>query len=92
MIKLKEILETGGWAGGMFDYDAYTQLSPEDKFHMATAFFTSPHAKRLTGAEVFHIILSLPKSNVLALYHMAQHHLTPDQLSDTKQQIDAFYQ
>lgn len=90
MIKLKEILD-GGWAGGMFDYEAYTQLPPDEKINMATAFFTSPHAKRLTGAEVFHIILSLPKSNIRAIYNMAQHHLTPEQLADTKQQIDAFH-
>jgi len=92
MIKLKQLLESADWAGGMFDYDVYSHLPPEEKIHMAVTFFESPYAKRLAEAEIFHIILTLPKSNVLAIYHMAQQHLTPEQLASTKQQIDAFYQ
>lgn len=91
MIKLKALLMEN-WAGGMFDYEAYSQLPPEEKLHMAVTFIQSVHAKRLTGAEIYHIILSLPKESVRTVYEMSKRHLTPEQLADTKQQIDSFYQ
>ena len=59
MIKLKLLLENSEWAGGMFDYDIYCHLPPDEKLHMAITFIQSPYAKKLTGAEVFHIILTL---------------------------------
>ncbi len=90
MIKLKLLLED--WAGGMFDYDVYSQSSPEEKIHMAVTFLQSTHAKRLTPAEVYHIILSLPRENIRDVYEMSKRHLTPEQLADTKQQIDLFYE
>lgn len=91
MIKLKTLLEGADWAGGMFDYDAYSHLPPDEKLHMAVTFIQSPHAKRLAAAEVFHIILSLPREYVRDVYEMSKRHLSPEQLADTKQQIDAFY-
>lgn len=91
MIKLKQLLESADWAGGMFDYDAYAKLPPEEKLHMAVTFIQSQHAKRLSAAEVFHIILSLPRENIRDVYEMAKRHFSPEQLADTKQQIDSFY-
>lgn len=79
------------WAGGMFDYDAYSQASPDEKLHLAVTFLQSIHAKRLTGAEVYHIILSLPRENIRDVYEMSKRHLSPEQLADTKQQIDVLY-
>jgi hypothetical protein len=92
MIKLKKLLESTDWAGGMFDYDAYSHLPPEEKLHMAVTFIQSVHAKRLSDSEVFHIILSLPRENIRDVYEMARRHLSPEQLAGTKQQIDAFFE
>jgi len=92
MIKLKILLEnTDGWARGTFNYPEYAALSLDDKMVMAVAFFQTPNAKELTAAEVFHIILSVPVTKVRALYNVAARHLSPEQLADTKQQIDTFY-
>ncbi len=89
MIKLKLLLED--WANGTFDYDAYSQYPPEEKLAVAVSFFNTPNAKHLTAAEIYHIILSVPRSSIKDLYNFASTRLTPEQLADTKHQIDVFY-
>ena len=91
MISLKSLLEHADWASAMFDYEFYCHLPPEEKIHMAVTFLQSQHAKRLTASEVFHIILSLPRENVRDIYEMAKRHLSPEQLMDVKQQVNAWY-
>jgi len=91
MIKLKEILTTEDWASGEFDYESYFKLSPDGKVNMAIEFFKGPHAKKLTPPEIFHIILSLPRNKILTIYNLAKRYLTPEQLLDTKQQIESFH-
>lgn len=91
MIKLKVILEGSDWARGAFNYPEYAQLPPDEKLNMAVAFFQTPNAKELTAAEVYHIILSVPRSSVRDLYNFALQRLSPEQLAGTKTQVDAFY-
>ncbi len=94
MIKLKTLITENNqeWANGTFDYTEYSQLSPQDRLNMAVAFLQTPNAKDLTASEVYHIILSVPRGNIRKLYDLASHYLSPEQLADTKKQVDAFYE
>jgi|FAXJ01.1.fsa_nt_gi hypothetical protein len=92
MMKLKAILESNDWARGTFNYPEYAQLSPEDKLATAVAFFRTPNAIDLTSAEVYHIILSVSRNRVRALYNLASKRLSPEQLAPTKQQVDSFFE
>jgi hypothetical protein len=98
MIKLKKLLERvedqpGQFTGIMADwYNFFHRATPVKKIFLARAMIESVHNHQLTPAHVYHIILGLPKPSVLPIYKIAQKHLTPEQLSDVKQQIDTFHQ
>lgn len=76
---------------GNFDYSVYSQLSVEDRYNAAMAIIQSDKRRKLAEPEVYHIILSVGHDNILIVYDLATKYLTPDQLLNTKKQIDTFH-
>lgn len=91
MIKLRSLLENTEWAGQRFNYDTFLRLPPDDQIDMAVDFIQGPYAKLLTEPEVFHIILRLPRDVIVDFYEMATQYLSPEQLVNTKSQIEKFH-
>jgi hypothetical protein len=79
---------------GQFDWTLFFNSNKEGHNldpDAAADLISSEYGKQLTPPEVFHIILTCPSAEIKDVYQFALKHLTPEQLSHVKIQVDTFH-